>query len=106
MKIGEIIEVEGVKYIAQEEILGCKDCCFEERSDDCYSRFCCKENDYIIFVKIPLELLEKIEQLENQIEKMKNCENCKRLISAIDGEDYSCDRNIGCVKNSKWEFKK
>ena len=29
MKTGEIIEVEGVKYIAQEEILACKGCHFE-----------------------------------------------------------------------------
>ena len=104
MKIGEIIEVEGVKYIAQEEILGCRDCCFEERSDDCYSQFGCKANDYIIFVKIPLELLEKIEQLENQIQQMRNCENCNN--SVIEGDYYCCESYIGCKNNSKWEFKK
>ena len=98
MKIGEIIEVEGVKYIAQEEILGCRDCCFEERSDDCYSQFGCKANDYIIFVKIPLELLEKIEQLENQIQQMKNCGNCGNA-----NFDENCKK---CINYSKWGFKK
>ena len=72
MKIGEIIEVEGVKYIAQEEILSCRGCYFDNQAEiDCYKEFGCKTQDDVIFVKIPLELIEKIEQLEKQIELMK-----------------------------------
>jgi hypothetical protein len=72
VKIGEIIEVEGVKYIAQEEILACKYCDFDYSDNvDCYDKFGCRSEDKIIFVKIPLELIEKIEQLEKQIEEMK-----------------------------------
>lgn len=72
MKIGEIIEVEGVKYIAQEEILACKGCHFEYPDNvDCYKEFGCRSEDKIIFVKLPLELLRKTEQLEKQIEEMK-----------------------------------
>lgn len=72
MKIGEIIEVEGVKYIAQEEILACKGCHFEYLDDvNCYKEFGCRVEDKIIFVKIPLELIEKIEQLEKQIKEMR-----------------------------------
>ena len=63
MKIGEIIEVEGVRYIAQEEILACKGCYFEYPDNaDCYDKFGCKSEDKVIFVKIPVELIEKIEQ--------------------------------------------
>ena len=76
MKIGEIIEVEGVKYIAQEEILACKGCYFEyPDNENCYDKFKCKSQDNVILVKIPVELLEKIEQLEKQIELMKIRDN-------------------------------
>lgn len=65
MKIGEMIEVEGVKYIAQEEILACKGCYFEySYNAKCYKEFGCKTEDNVILVEIPLELIEKIEQLE------------------------------------------
>ena len=105
MKIGEIIEVEGVKYIAQEEILACKGCYFEYPDNaDCYDKFGCKSEDKVIFVKIPVELIEKIEQLEKQIELMKNCDNCNNSI--LEGDYYCCERYIGCVGTSKWEMKK
>ena len=69
MKIGEIIEVEGVKYITQEEILACKGCYFDYSDNaNCYDKFGCRSEDKIIFVKIPLELLRKTEELETQIE--------------------------------------
>lgn len=72
VKIEEIIEVEGVKYIAQEEILVCKGCHFEYLDNvDCYKEFGCRSEDKIIFVKIPLELIKKNEQLEKQIKEMK-----------------------------------
>ena len=76
MKIGEIIEFEGEKYIAQEEILACRYCHFDTIENmDCWNKFECKSQEQVIFVKIPIELLEKIEQLEKQIEMMKNCGN-------------------------------
>ena len=105
MKIGEIIEVEGVKYIAQEEILACRGCYFDNQAEiDCYKDFGCRAQDDIIFVKIPVELLEKIEQLEKQIELMKNCDNCNN--SVLEGDYYCCERYIGCTGTSKWEMKK
>ena len=105
MKIGEIIEVEGVKYIAQKEILACKWCYFEYPDNaDCYDKFGCRSQDKIIFVKIPLELLEKIEQLEKQIELMKNCDNCNNALFAWCG--IECQAGGSCVKNSKWELNK
>ena len=98
MKIGEIIEVEGVKYIAQEEILACKGCHFEYPDNaDCYDKFGCRSEDKVIFVKIPLELIEKIEQLEKQIEQMMNCENCNGNSS------LTCS---GCKNYSNWGMKK
>ena len=101
MKIGEIIEVEGVEYIAQEEILACKGCHFEYHDNaDCYDKFGCRSQDKIVFVKIPLELLRKIEQLEKQIELMKNCDNCEN----IDIKNWN--NCAGCVGISKWEMKK
>lgn len=97
MKIGEIIEVEGVKYIAQEEILACKGCHFEYSNNaKCYKEFGCKTEEDVILVEIPVELLEKIEQLEKQIELMKNCENCG---NANFGEN--CKK---CVNFSRWEM--
>ena len=78
MKIGEVIEVEGVKYIAQEEILACRYCYFDcPGHSDCYDKFGCRSEDKVIFIEIPLELLGKIDQLEKQIELMKNCDNCR-----------------------------
>ena len=72
MKIGEIIEVKGVTYITQQETLACRGCCFDgQEKIDCYKKFGCKSQDNIIFVEVPLELIEKIEQLEKQIEMMK-----------------------------------
>ena len=100
MKIGEIIEVEGVKCIAQEEILACncKGCYFDYPDNvDCYKEFGCKSEDKIIFVKIPVELIEKIEQLEKQIELMKNCDNCNGNSS------LTCN---GCKNYSNWHIKK
>ena len=65
MKIGEIIEVEGVQYIAQREKLACRGCYFDSQTKiDCYKEYGCKSQDNVIFVEIPLELLRKIEQLE------------------------------------------
>ena len=99
MKIGEIIEEYGMKYIAQKEIFGCEDCYFEERiNPNCYNKFGCKSQDKVILIKIPLELLEKIEQLENQIEQMKNCENCENA-----NFDENCKK---CINYSSWGFKK
>ena len=102
MEIGEIIEIEGEKYIAQKEILACKYCYFDNRVDiDCYKEYGCKSQDGIIFVKIPIELIEKIEQLEKQIELMKNCDNCE---SGVDMKKWNnCEV---CVNMSKWEMKK
>jgi len=69
MRIGEIIEVDGVKYIAQKEILACKWCYFDNQANiDCYKEFGCRAEDKVIFVEIPVELLRKIEELEKQIE--------------------------------------
>ena len=101
MKMGEIIEVEGVKYIAQEEILSCRGCYFDNQAEiDCYKEFGCKTQDDTILVKIPVELLRKIKQLEEQIELMKNCDNCEN----IDIKNWNnCS---GCVGISKWEMKK
>jgi hypothetical protein len=66
MKIGEIIEIEGEKYIAQEEVLVCKYCHFVNRVDiDCYKEYGCKSQDQVIFVKIPIELIGKSTTLEN-----------------------------------------
>ena len=98
MKIGDIIEVDGVKLIAQEEILACRGCYLEFQNNiHCYNAFGCKTRDYVIFVKIPIELLEKIEQLEKQIEFMMNCENCSGH-SAL-----TCSR---CKNYSNWGMKK
>ena len=98
MKIGEIIEVDGVKLIAQKGILACRDCYFEYASEiNCFKKLGCCGNNSIIFVKIPLELLEKIEQLEKQIEFMMNCENCSGH-SAL-----TCSR---CKNYSNWGMKK
>ena len=105
MKIGEIIEVEGVKLITQKEIHGCKTCYFDTKTIDYCNNLDCKTNDCIIFVKIPLELLEKIEQLENQIQQMRNCDNCDNSVMEEEGF-YCCESYIGCIKNSKWELKK
>lgn len=84
MKTGEIIEVEGVRYIAQEEILACKGCYFEYPDDvNCYKEFGCRSEDKVIFVKIPLELLRKIEQLEEEIEILQHNYNCKKSDNEI-----------------------
>jgi len=102
MKIGEIIEVEGVKYIAQEEILACKGCYFEYPDNvDCYKEFGCKTEDNVILVEIPVELLRKIKQLEEQIELMKNCDNCYNGVNINNWNNCA-----GCVGTSKWEMKK
>lgn len=99
MKIGEIIEFEGEKYIAQEEVLACKGCHFEYPDNaDCYDKFGCRSEDKIIFVKIPLELLRKTEELEKQVELMKNCGNCG---NANFGEN--CKK---CNNYDKWGMKK
>jgi hypothetical protein len=79
VKIGEIIEVEGVKYIAENAIskngINCFACSFYNiNCGKIVKETNCVKNK-IIFVKIPLELLRKIEQLEKQIELMKNCDN-------------------------------
>ena len=101
MKIGEIIEVEGVKYIAQKEILACKWCYFDNQANtDCYKEFGCRSEDKVIFVEVPLELLRKIEELEKQIEMMKNCENCEN----VDTISERCDV-YGCKNEDKWEMK-
>ena len=101
MKIGDIIEVEGVKYIAQEEILSCRGCYFDNQAEiDCYKDFGCKTEDDVIFVKIPVELLRKTEQLEEQIELMKNCDNCEN----IDIKNWN--NCAGCVGTSNWGMKK
>ena len=101
MKIGEIIEVEGVKYIAQEKILACKDCWFEYHHDaKCYKKFGCEAEDSVIIVKIPIELIKKIEQLEKQIELMKNCDNCENI------DIKKWNNCAGCIGISKWEMKK
>ena len=97
MKIGEIIEVEGVKLIVQEGILGCRDCYLEYANDiNCEKEFICREHESIL-VKIPLELLEKIEQLEKQIEFMMNCDNCS---------GHSALTCSGCKNYSNWGMKK
>lgn len=97
MKTGEIIEVEGVKYIAQKEILACKGCYFEYPDNvDCYDKFGCRSEDKVIFVKIPLELLRKIEQLEKQVELTKNCYNCGNANFGA-----NCKK---CVNLSRWEM--
>ena len=60
MKIGEIIEFEGKKYIAQEEVLVCRYCHFDNQVGiDCYKEYGCKSQDQVIFVKIPIELIKK-----------------------------------------------
>ena len=98
MKIGEIIEVEGVQYIAQREKLACRGCYFDSQTKiDCYKEYGCKSQDNVIFVEIPLELLRKIEQLEKRIEKMMNCDNC-------DGNSPLTCR--GCKNYSNWGLKK
>ena len=72
MKIGEIIEVEGVQYIAQQETLACRGCCFDRKTKiDCYKEFGCESQDNVIFVEIPIELLIKIEQLESELNFLK-----------------------------------
>ena len=72
MKIGEIIEVEGVQYIAQQETLACRGCCFDGKTKiDCYKEFGCESQDNVIFVEIPIELLIKIEQLESELNFLK-----------------------------------
>ena len=84
MKIGEIIEVEGVKYIAQKEILACKWCYFDNQAEiDCYKEFGCKTEDDVIFVKIPLELLRKTEELEEDVEILQHNYNCKKSENEI-----------------------
>ena len=104
MKIGETIEIENVKYIAQKEIFGCTGCNFDNQCHtNYYNNFNCVENG-IILVKIPLELLEKIEQLENQIQQMKNCDNCENSLFGWGG--FGCKIDEGCIENSRWEFKK
>ena len=97
MKIGDIIEVEGVQYIAQQETLACRGCYFVNRVDiDCYKEYGCKSQDNVIFIAVPAELLRKIEQLEKQIEMMKNCHNCKGF------SEYRCSE---CKNYDKWEAK-
>ena len=97
MKAGDIVELEGEKYIAQEEILACRYCHFDTIENmDCYNKFGCKSQDQVIFVKIPIELIKKIEQLEKQIELMKNCHNCKGF------SEYRCSE---CKNYDKWEMK-
>lgn len=97
MKIGEIIEIEGEKYITQKEILACRHCHFCNLTEiDCYKEYGCIAQDGIIFVKIPIELIEKIEQLEKQIEIMMNCENCNGHSS------LTCS---GCKNYSNWHIK-
>lgn len=97
MKIGEIIEIEGEKYITQKEILACRHCHFCNLTEiDCYKEYGCRAQDGIIFVKIPIELLEKIEQMEKQIEMMKNCYNCNFY------NEYDCS---DCKNYDKWEAK-
>ena len=97
MKIGEIIEVEGVQYIAQQETLACRGCYFDrETKIDCYKEYGCKSQDNVIFIAVPAELLRKIEQLEKQIEMMKNCHNCKGF------SEYRCSE---CKNYDKWEAK-
>ena len=72
MKIGDIIEVEGVRYIAQQETLACRGCYFDGKTKiDCYKEFGCKSEDNVIFIAVPAELLRKIEQLEKQNEFLK-----------------------------------
>ena len=84
MKIGEIIEVEGVKYIAQQEIFVCEGCHFDYPDNvDCYDKFGCKSEDDIILVKTPIELLRKIEQLEEEIEILQHNYNCKKSENEI-----------------------
>ena len=102
MKIGDIVELEGEKYIVQEEILACRYCHFDTIENmDCYNKFGCKSQEQVIFVKIPIELIKKIEQLEKQIELMKNCDNCE---SGVDMKKWNnCE---ACVNMSKWEMKK
>ena len=101
MKIGEIIEVEGVKYIAQEEILACNGCHFEYPDNaDCYDKFGCRSEDKVIFIKIPLELLRKTEQLEKQIELMMCCDNCYNGVNINNWNNCA-----GCIGISKWEMK-
>ena len=99
MKVGDIIENEGEKFIAQDEIRICS-CtgCYFDGDDMCLDeekKFC--EGDRIILIKIPVELIEKIEQLEKQIEKMKCCANCKNK-----GNYKSfCE---SCENNKNWEL--
>ena len=97
MKIGDIIEIEGEKYITQREIFDCRYCHFDTHENmNCYNKFKCKSQEKVIFIKIPIELIEKIEQLENQIEMMMNCENCNGHSS------LTCS---GCNNYSNWHIK-
>ena len=103
MKIGEIIEVEGVQYIAQQEILACRGCYFDgETKIDCYKEYGCKSEDNVIFIEIPTELLRKIEQLEKRIEMMRRCENCSNFVFDFNGY---CEKNTNCKNYSEWEAK-
>ena len=96
------ITVDGVVYdvVKEKEITDCRGCflcgftngqteCFEITNVDCIK-------EKVIFVKIPIELLEKIEQLEKQIEIMMNCENCNGHSS------LTCS---GCKNYSNWHIK-
>src|SRR5574344_1282045 len=99
MKAGDIVELEGEKYIVQEEILACKYCHFDNRVDiDCYKEYGCKSQDGIIFIKIPIELLEKIEQLENQIEMMKKMTTLENF-SGLLGKQYLYLQDDGAYYN-------
>ena len=100
MKTGEIIEVEGVKYIAQNDNrYGCDGCSFNSEEFICHNvkKFECNEHGSIM-IKIPLELIEKIEQLEKQIELMKNCDNCENI------KIKNWNNCANCIGISKWEM--
>ena len=100
MKIGEIIEVDGVKYIAQNDNrCGCDGCSFLSEEIVCHNvrKFECNEHGSIM-IKVPIELIEKIEQLEKQIELMKNCDNCGI-------ENISRCMELDCKDYDKWEAK-
>jgi hypothetical protein len=101
MKAGDIVELEGEKYIVQDEILACRYCHFDTIENmDCYNKFGCKSQDQVIFVKIPIELVEKIEQLKKQIEMMINCGNCGN-------EEKTTFKCFGeCNMYDKWEMRK
>ena len=103
MKAGDITEIEKVKYFIENRIEKTTELC---RGCSFYNIQCgkiaketnCVKNK-IIFVKIPIKLLEKIEQLEKQIEMMKNCENCGI-------ESISMCLELNCINKDKWEMKK